>query len=178
MTSLDLSEEHTKLEPTEKEKILSKYFELQLTEVALRSYKEKDFLKAAMLSWSYIEEYFLPTQIEFVAINQNMKLDKDFLKNLTSFHLIRYYYLISYDREMYDVLEHARKLRNKMTHNKSIASIEKMAQESADYNLGMIDAMLDREEGKIVAPSLLIAINARNDLRKEQRERLGIALGS
>ena len=133
-------------------------------------------MKSAMLSWSYIEEYFLPTSIEFVAMHQKVKLDNEFLKGQTAFQLIRYYYLISYDREMYDLLEKARKHRNKMTHDiytsKSIEIIEKRAKASAIQNLHTIGAMFDRQDGVIIAPALMIYTNARNDLRKDQRKKL------
>jgi hypothetical protein len=172
----DFIDEEIKTEPSEKDKILSKYFELQLTEEAIKAFEEKDYTKAAILSWSYIEEYFIQTQIQIIAKRQKVKLNQDFLQGLTSYHLIRYYYMISYDLEMFESLEKARKLRNAMTHGiystKSIKSVGSKAKLSAKCNLDLINPMFDREEGKIIAPSLLIAVNARNSLRAEMRVKL------
>ncbi len=166
-----------KLQPEKNAKILSEYFELQLADTAIDAYKQKDFLKAAMLSWSYIEEFFLPSSIKFVAKHQKVKLDSNLLTNRSSYHLIRYYFLISYDNEMFDILEEARKLRNKVVHQiyktKSMATISQRAKESAKYNLfSVLEHMLDRQEGRVIAPALLIATNARNDFRDELRIKL------
>ena len=128
-----------------------------------------------MMSWSYIEEYFLPTSIKHIAKHQKVKLEENFLEDTRAFNLIRFYFLISYDREMYLLLEKARKLRNKLIHqtykSKSIKKIENLAKESAKFNVEIIvGSIFDREDGIVIAPALKIYVNARNDLRKEQRE--------
>lgn len=165
------------LKPSQKAKIFAKFFELQLLETAIQAYGEKDYIKSAMLSWSYIEEFFLPTSIEAIAKRQKVKLDKELFHRASSYQLIRYYLLISYDREMFDILEEARKLRNKMAHqiykSKSLQEIKKRAQASAKYNLKtVLEPMFDRQEGKVVVPALKIYFDARNDLRKEMRKRI------
>lgn len=153
-------------------KKLNKYFENQLTMAALEAFDRKDYMKATMLTWSFIEEYFLPVSIKHVAKHQKIKLEKEFLLNKPAYHLIRYYYLISYDTTMYEALEKARQLRNKAVHQifetNSIAAIDERAKESATYNLrDVYELMLDRLDGAYIPPSLQIYTNARNDLRNE-----------
>jgi hypothetical protein len=165
------------IEPSQRAKVFAKYFELQLSDAAIQAYEKKDYVKSAMLSWSYVEEFFLPTSIELIAKRQKISLDEELLNRANSYQLIRYYFLISYDRDMFNILEKARKLRNKMTHqiykSKSLSEVEKRAQESAKYNLlTAFEPMFDRQEGKVVAPSLKIYFDARNDLRKEMKQKL------
>lgn len=167
------------LSKSAREKLLKEYFELNLTETALTAYKQKDYMRAAMLSWSYIEEYFLPYFIDFVAKRQKINLDASILDNVPVAHLIRYYYFISYDELLFLELEKARKLRNKMVHRiyqtRSIKTADTRAKESAKFNIDLIvGAIFDREEGKVVPPALRIATDARNSLRHEIRERLGL----
>lgn len=162
---------------TELDKALAKSFHLQISGAAIDSYKSGDYLKSALLSWSYIEEYYLPTTINHIVGILKVKIDKDLVEKSNSYQLIRYYLLVSHDREMFEILEKARKLRNEIIHglmkSGNIEDVHTRAKKCAYYNLHeALNSMLDREDGKVIAPSLLIAVNARNDLRAEMRERL------
>jgi hypothetical protein len=154
---------------------IADYFELQLIDIAVKAYKNKEYLKSAMMSWSFIEEFFLPRQIEFIAKNQKINIDKDMLENTNAFQLIRYYFLISYDEELYKLLNEARKLRNQIIHKSyksgSISEIAKKAQESSKYNLyTLMSPALDRLKGEIPPPSLTLYSKGWNDYRAEMKE--------
>ena len=158
-------------QPTKAEIKKATYFEIQLLDIALEAYKAKQYLKAAMVSWSFIEEFFLPTSIEYIAKHQNITVRKEILESSVN-HLIRYYYLISYDEELFLILDEARKLRNNLVHKSyrsgSVEQIAAKAQESAKYNLTTaVEPMLARLSGEIVAPSLLLYTKGWNDLRKK-----------
>jgi hypothetical protein len=170
-------EENPEIKRTQLEKALAESFQLQVSGEAIMAYKTGEYIKSALLSWSYIEEYFLPVSIRFIAKRLSVKLDEDIIEKSNAYQLIRYYLLISHDREMYDLLELARRLRNNMMHNiqesKSLDDINKKAKESAKHNLySVLESMFDREEGKTVVPVLLIGVNARNELRAEMRKKL------
>ncbi len=94
-------------------------------------------------------------------------------------HLIRYYYFVSYDEEMYKILCEAAKLRNSLVHRNyksgSIHEIAKRAQESAKYNLyTAFGPMADRLTGKTISPSLRIYSQGWNDCRDKMVENLGL----
>ena len=163
--------------PSEKAQLLAKHFELQLIESSIAALEVKDFIKSAMLSWSYIEEYFLPTFISYVAAKQKVELTGLLYENANAYQLVRYYFLITYDRELFDILEKARKLRNNMTHKiyeaKSMTEIELNAKKSAEFNLKTaLRPIFDRQDGSLVIPALRIYFDARNDLRRELREKV------
>lgn len=84
------------------------YFELELIGHATKAFSTKDYLKSAMLSWSFIEEYFLPRTIKHIANRQKIKLDGSFYESSAS-TLIKYLYLISYDQELFIVMQKTRK---------------------------------------------------------------------
>lgn len=175
--TLDLSYEVLKLTKSEREKILQEHFELQISDEALTALKSKDYIKSAMLSWSYIEEYFLPFTIKNLANFHKLPLKAVAIQKANVSILIYYYYFLSHDHELYLRLEGARKDRNSLVNNlygsSSVEKIDEIAKKSAKTNIDLITSLIwDREEGKIPYPSTMIAINARNDLRKEQRKRL------
>lgn len=102
--------------PSKAEQSKAKHFEFELLDTAIAAYKDKDYLKAAMMSWSFIEEFLLPTYIEFTAKRQKIGFNKRIIENSSVVHLIRYYYLVTYDEELYMLLEEARKRRNSFIH--------------------------------------------------------------
>lgn len=158
-------------------KDVAKYFEIQIVDVAIKSLQKKEYLKSAMLSWSYIEEYFLPTFIKFIAKKQKVPIDNTFLENATAASLIKYYYLISYDKELYEILKEAKSLRNKLVHEAyrsgSLREVAKKSENSAKYNLTVaILAIFDRLDGKMVPPSLELYSRGWNDMRKEMKKRI------
>lgn len=148
---------------------LSAYFELELVDVAIKAYEKKEYLKSAMMSWSFIEEYFLPTQIEFIAKRQKIKIKED-LFNTNVYHLLKYYFLISYDQELYEILVTACSLRNQIIHKAyrsgSIKEIARKAQDSAKFNLyTAMNPMLNRLKGDVPPPSLTLYSKGWNDCR-------------
>jgi hypothetical protein len=174
---LDLNEEHLEIDESDQERMLKEHFELQISKEALDALGSKEFIKAAMLSWSYIEEYFLPIMINRLAKFHNLPLNQSVIEKTNVNIVIYYYYLLSHDHKLFLKLEKARKARNKLVHNlysaSSIEKIDKLAKDSAMINLkAVMEDIWDRESGKIAAPSTMIAINARNELRQEQRKRL------
>lgn len=115
--------------------------------------------------------------IRHTAKQLDIKLGNDLIEDSNAHKLIRYYFLISHDQDMFNILETARKQRNTVTHNmhktKSMDEINKNAKKAAKFNLdNILGPMFDREEGKIVPPVLMIQVNARNDLRKELRAKV------
>jgi hypothetical protein len=131
-----------------------------------------------MLSWSYIEEFSLPTSISMITKFHKLALNKKVIDKANASTLIQYYYLISHDKELYDKLEEARKHRNSLVHylyrSESMEKIDQLAKVSALYNINLIiHDIWDRESGEVPIPSMTIVVNARNDLRKEQLKRLG-----
>lgn len=175
-------EKLVQISETETEQVLRKHFELQISNEALESFLEKEFIKASMLSWSYVEEFYFPTALVRLSKFHKLPISTKVIDKANAATLIQYYYLLSHDKVLYDKLEEARKSRNKLIHNlyrsASIEGIDKLAKESADYNLKLImNDLWDRELGKIPIPSMMIAVNARNELRHEQRERMKELLG-
>lgn len=159
-------------QPSKSDKAKAKYFELQLLDIAIDAYKNKQYLKSAMMSWSFIEEFFLPTTIEFIAKQQKIMFKKGLIENASAAHLIRYYYLISYDEELYELLNQARVLRNNLVHKAyksgSIKEIANKAKESAKYNLyTVMNPILKRLNGEIAPPSLLLYSKGWNDMREK-----------
>lgn len=158
---------------------LARNFELQLSEEAAKAYGDKDYIKSAAMSWSYIEEYYLPKTIKYVADNLKVPLPSDITKAPVGV-IIKYYLLITHDKELYHKLEEARKLRNKITHeiykSKDLSKIDSAYKESAKFNMALIVEMFDRELGEVPIPSLSIWQNARESLRNEQKQRLASIL--
>jgi hypothetical protein len=154
-----------------------KYFEFELLDVSIDSYKNKQYLKSAMTSWSFIEEFFLPSSIESIAKSQKIKFQRGFIERQNVSQLIKYYYFISYDEEIFDLLTEARKLRNNLVHgvyeSGSVKEIEERSQKSAKYNLHTVmEPLLNRLKGAVIAPSLMLYANGWNDMRAETIERL------
>jgi len=153
----------------------AKYFEEEYYEYALKAYKDEDYLKAAMTSWSYIEEFFLPTVIKYIAEKQKIKYTKSMVDGMNAANLIKVYYFISYDEELYSLFEKARGLRNKLVHKAygagSIPEIERLAKISADFNIKEVMLpLLKRLSGDEVPPSLLLYIKGWNDLRDKMKK--------
>jgi len=158
--------------PSKTSKNIAKYFEIQIIDVALDSYSHKQYLKSAMLSWSFIEEYFLPTFIKFIADKQDIPLEASILENANASSLIKYYYLISYDKELYNILREANIKRNRLVHEQfksgSISAIDSKAQESAKFNLKVaVIAIFGRQSGKIAPPSLTLYSKGWNECRQK-----------
>ena len=159
---------------------LAKHFELQLSEAAAVAYRDKDYLKSAVMSWSFIEQYYLPTTIMNVAKGLKVPMPSDIAKAHVGV-VIKFYLLITHDKELYDKLEKARKLRNKITHEiyakKNLELVDSAYKESAKFNMALIVDMFDRELGDVPIPSLLIWQKARESLRNEQKKRLAEMMG-
>lgn len=158
-------------QPSNSDIVKANYFEVQILDVALTAYKNKQYLKSAMMSWSFVEEFFLPTVIEYIAKKQNISFKRDLIESSVN-HLIKYYYFISYDEDLYELLEKARTLRNEFVHKSyksgSIEQIAKQAKESAKYNIHtLIGPILDRLSGKVTVPSLTLYANGWNDMRSK-----------
>lgn len=174
---LDLQEESFEIDETDEEKLLKEHFQLQISKEALEALRSKDYIKSAMLSWSYIEEYYLPTLISRLAEFHKLPLNKSIIEKTNVNNIIYYYYMLSHDYELFVKLEKARKSRNKLVHNlygaSSMTKINYLAKVSANTNLYLItEDIWNRESGDIPIPSMMIAVNARNELRKEQRKKL------
>ena len=173
--------------PSEREQALAKYFELELYSLSITAYNNGDYMKATMLSWSCIEECFLPQLLEFISRKQNVKLSKKFLEGNGS-QLISYYFMLSYDEELYKTLETGRKLRNKVTHDiyksGSIESVNTKAKTSALFNIDkLIPPMVERLNGTVPVPSLQLYANGWNDMRNHMlkaidKERQAILSGN
>jgi hypothetical protein len=164
-------------QPSESAKAVAKYFEIQIVEVAMQAFKKKEYLKAALLSWSFLEEYFLPTFIKFIGRRQGISIGNSLLENANASALIKYYYLISYDKELYDILMEAKKRRNKLVHEAyksgSLNEIAKKAKDSAQYNLSTaIVETFKRLGGEKHPPSLQLYSKGWNDMREAMKKQI------
>lgn len=174
---VDQDEKQASKTETDDERLLREHFELHIAKEAVKAVQNEDFIKASMLSWSYIEEYYLPTTINFLLRFHNLPFSSKYVERANAVSLIHFYYLLSHDKIVYGKLDKARSHRNKLVHNlyrsSSMDKINSLAKESASYNLQLIAGDLwGRESGKIHLPSTMIVINARNDLREELRKRV------
>ena len=144
-------------------------------DMAVAAFNKHDYLRAAILSWSCIEECFLPKLIQFIATQQKMELEKSIIERASSHQLIHYYLMISYDKELYNLLEEGRRLRNNLIHKiyktGSIKDLEKNAKICADYNLKTLSQpILDRFTGKTKIPSLSLYAKGWNDSNEDFRK--------
>lgn len=157
-------------QPTEAEVAIAENFELEMIDEAIKKFKEKQYLSSAMLSWAFVEEFFLPTMLIHIAKNQKIQLETRLIDKAPVGQLIKYYYFISYDRELFDLLLKAKTLRNNLVHelykSGSMANLELKAKESANYTLETLTPhILDRLKGSVTPPSLNLYAQGWNDMR-------------
>lgn len=115
MIKKDFSREKEIPVPDKKEKDDFKDLEIEILKQIVKSIKGHRQMEAYFLAWTTIEQFMLPRLIRFVAKNLKITLPKDF-SDLPVSHLIKNYYFLSHDQELYLELEKARKNRNVLVH--------------------------------------------------------------
>jgi len=88
----------------------------EIMEQVIKARKGHRYMESYILGWTTIEQFMLPDLINTISL----RLKIDLPKNLSEIHastLIKLYYFISHDKELYDALEQGRKTRNKLVHS-------------------------------------------------------------
>ncbi len=153
--------------PSKKEEESFKDLEMQILNQVLKSLKGHRQMEAYFLAWTSIEQFMLPRLIRFIAKELKVILPKDF-STIQISHLIRNYYFLTQDKELYDQLEKARKNRNKIVHEmyekedwKSIhAEYKKSLKKDIAPLLGLFS---DRFNGQTSIPVLTLYSKGWND---------------
>ena len=101
--------------PTETEKKRFLDLELEIINQMGKAVKGHRPMEAYFLGWSVIEQFMLPRLIRFIAGHSKVVIPKESLET-NYVHLIKYYYFLSHDHELYLALDRGRKNRNKLTH--------------------------------------------------------------
>lgn len=104
--------------PTESDKKKFLDLELEILNQIGKAVKGHRPMEAYFLGWSVIEQFMLPKLIRFVTGNLNVVIPKESL-DTNYVHLIKYYYFLSHDYELYLTLDKGRKNRNRLTHELS-----------------------------------------------------------
>lgn len=104
------------VKPDSKERKETEGMANQLLKQCLKATRSHHYYEAYMLGWTSIEQFLLPDLLGFVSKKLKIDLPKD-LPELPISHVIRLYYFISHDLELFRELERSRKIRNKLVHN-------------------------------------------------------------
>lgn len=157
--------------PTKKERQVFENLSTELLHQFVKAYKGNRSMEAYILAWSVIEQFMLPDLIKIIASNLKIKVPKN-LADTHSAQLIKLYYFLSHDLELYNSLEKARKRRNKLVH--SMHSHENWLQIKKGYKTGtsedikpLLVLFRDRFTGKTKIPVLNLYANGWNDMREE-----------
>lgn len=153
--------------PTEKEREIFKNLELEILNQITKSIKGHREMEAYFLAWTTIEQFMLPRLTRFVAKNLKIILPKDF-SGLQISHLIKNYYFLSHDRELYLVLEKARKNRNGLVHEiyekEDWKSIKKEYRKYLVQDIAPLFTLFqDRFTGKTAIPVLTLYTSGWNN---------------
>lgn len=105
---------------------------------SIEAAQEAQYLKSAMLSWSFIESYFLPASILHIASVNKLKIEQKVISEFSVEQKIRYYYLLSFDEELYKKINEGKNLRNTLVHKAyasgSMKQMEAIIERSARFN--------------------------------------------
>ena len=101
--------------PSKKERKDFLDLEMEILNQAGKAVKGHRPMEAYFLSWSIIEQFMLPRLIRFIAGSLKVVIPKDSLET-NYVHLIKYYYFLSHDHELFLALDEGRRNRNSLTH--------------------------------------------------------------
>jgi hypothetical protein len=153
--------------PSEKEKKEFLDLELEILNQVGKAVKGHRSMEAYFLAWSTIEQFMLPRIIRFTANQLKIVIPKDAL-DANCVHLIKYYYFLSHDHELFLALEKGRKNRNKLTHElyekNTWSEIKKEYKKCLKSDIVKIFSLFrDRFNGKTSIPVLALYAKGWND---------------
>lgn len=139
-------------------------------------------IEAAILSWATIEQIFIPRLVKFVARNLKLKLPEKIFEAKTS-TLIEYYFCLSHDEILYNLLVEANKTRNRLIHRlykeEDLKRINNLALRFTERNIrDLYKGFIDRFSGSVDIPSLKLYSQGWNDCRNETIKRISGLLES
>jgi len=159
--------------PSDKERRLFVDLEIQILDQIGKAVKGHRPIEAYLLAWSIIEQFMLPRLTRFIAHKLKIVIPKGALE-ANCVHLIKYYYFMSHDQELFLELEKGRKNRNNLTHKlyekESWSDIKKDFKKSLKKDIIKIFSLFqNRFNGKTSIPVLILYTRGWNDgLQKAQ----------
>jgi hypothetical protein len=160
--------------PTETDKKTFLDLELEILNQIGKAVKGHRPMEAYFLGWSVIEQFMLPKLIRFVSGNLKVVVPKGSLET-NYVHLIKYYYFLSHDHELYLALEKGRKNRNRLTHE--LSKKEDWGAIKRDFKKCLREDIVDifslfqaRFNGKTKIPVLMLYSSGWNDGLKKAVE--------
>ncbi len=153
--------------PSNKDREKFQSLELEILSQATKALKGHRLVEAHFLIWASVEQFMLPNLVIFVASKLEIIIPKDAL-DVNFVHLVKYYYFLSHDKELFQALEKARKNRNKLTHElhkqTDWKNIKKSFKESMKKDIStLLSLFQDRFNGKTAIPSLALYTKGWND---------------
>ena len=148
----------------------------QLLQQCLKATKGRRYYEAYMLGWTSVEQFLLPDLLGFVSKKLKVNLPKN-LPELPVSHVIRLYYFISHDKELFQELERSRKTRNKLIHNlykqQDWSRVKLSLKTSLKKELGtLFELFQNRFSGKTPIPALQIYRKGWNEALEQLKEKL------
>lgn len=153
--------------PDKKEEKDFKDLEGEILKQIVKSLDGNRKMEAYFLAWTTVEQFMLPRLMHFIVKKLNITLPKDFPGSQIS-HLIKNYYFLSHDKELYLALEKARKNRNNLTHEiyrkENWESIKKEYKRCLKEDIApILELLRDRFNGKTKIPVLALYSKGWND---------------
>lgn len=131
-----------------------------------RAIKNKHFIEAQALSWSFVEQLLLPRLIGWIVKKLKLNLPKEVYK-LNAQNVNFLYLCISHDQKLYKKLEESRKQRNKIVHNLTllgdIKTINKLAKKCTKSNVLLQKEIIKRFSGEVLIPAINLYRDGWND---------------
>ena len=166
----DEDEKNAKL--SKKEINFLETLEGQIQKKINQSVKNDDFIEAAILGWSTVEQVFLPRLINFITKNLKINIPSSVFQSKTAGPLIDLYFCLSHDDELYSLLKQGNEKRNKIIHKlykeDNLEKINKLAKEWTRLTVvKTYDAFFERFDGRKRIPVLTLYPNGWNDCREQ-----------
>ena len=161
--------ENEKMNKTEIE--FFKTLEWKILEQGHKAYKKKSYIETAVLSWSIIEEIYIPRIIGFIDKKLKIGIPSNIFESKTSGILIDIYFCISHDKQLYEILKKGNSLRNKLIHQvvkqKDLKQVNKLAKDVCKVSADIMMEFIERFDGKKSIPVLMMYANGWNDCREK-----------
>jgi len=165
--------------PNWEESEFAKTIDGQVMMMVKDAINNNSFIEAQTLSWAAVEQILLPRLIGWIAGKHKVNLPSEVYKlNAQSINLL--YLTFSHDVELFNKLEQARKMRNKIIHELTklgdILSIQGIAKESTLVNVTLQQEIMKRFSGEVQIPSINLYRNGWNDalgaITKELKQKI------
>lgn len=160
--------------PPDKEKKKFLDLEMEILGQIAKAIKGHRPMEAYLLGWSVIEQFMLPRLIRFVAGRLKVVIPKESLET-NYVHLIKYYYFLTHDHELFLALDKGRKNRNKLTHElykkNDWESIKKDFKKYLKKDIADIFSLFQKRfNGKTLIPVLTLYSSGWNDALHEVKK--------